>query len=96
MSIEQERALRCEQLAARFDRGAEQDDLRATEWRRWADQKRLEAEEHPEASGLRTLAEELLGVAAHWESSAAWGRAMASKFRRRSDEHRARHGAGLQ
>jgi hypothetical protein len=86
-----------EHLATRFDRMAERDDARAAEFRRWATQKSREAEEHPQASEVRTCAESLLGVVAYWEERAAWAREMAGKFRQRGGgarrETRAWHAA---
>ena len=95
MPNEQERALKCDQLAAKFGRAAEKDDARADEFRRWAVLKLQLAGEHPEAAELRAVAEELIGVVAYWEERSAWSRDMAGRFRRRADEHRARLLSGL-
>jgi hypothetical protein len=88
MSNEEGRGLRA--LATRFDRVAETDDARAAEFRRWAAQKSLEAEEHPQAFELRACAAGLMEVVAYWEERAAWAREMASQFRRKAEEHVAR------
>ena len=95
MPNEKERALKCEHLAARFDRAAEKDDSSADEFRRRAAHRARVAMEHPAASELRAHAEELLGVVAFWEERAAWDREMAARFRRRAEEHRARLLLGL-
>jgi hypothetical protein len=95
MPDEQARTLKCEELAVRFEHGAEKDDMRATEWRQWASQKRREADEQPEATELRARAEEMMGVVSFWEERAAWSRRMATKFQRRAEEHWMRYRAGL-
>ena len=94
MSNEEGRGSRFEQLAARFDRMAEKDDARASEYRLWAAQKSREAEEHPHAPELRACAEGLPGVVAFWEERAAWARKMASGFRQKAEAHVASRVAG--
>jgi hypothetical protein len=95
MPDEQARALKCEQLAARFERSAQKDDTTATEWRQRASQERREAEEHPEAAELRARADEMTSVVSFWEESAAWSRKMASNFQRRAEGHWMRYRAKL-
>ncbi|WP_206107727.1 hypothetical protein [Paludisphaera rhizosphaerae] len=90
MPTEEELALKCEHLAAKFECAAEKNDSKADEFSRVAVHRVRVAAEHPEALDLRADAEELMGVVAYWQERAAWDREIASKFRRRAEGHRAR------
>ncbi len=57
---EEERALKCEHLATRFARAAKENDSTAAEFRRRADQKHREADEHPQVFKLREPAVEMM------------------------------------
>ena len=94
MLNEEDRALKCERLATTFDQVAEQDDSRAAEFHRWADQRFREAEEHPQNPELRTRAIKVMEAVTYWDDRAAWARMMAGRFRRSAEEHWARNLSG--
>ncbi|WP_435007827.1 hypothetical protein P12x_005092 [Tundrisphaera lichenicola] len=91
----EERSLKCEHLAFRFERAADLDETRAATFRGRAAQKSREVEEHPEAPELRALEVELMGVATYWDERAAWSREIAKRFSRMAESHRAIASPGL-
>jgi hypothetical protein len=86
----EDRAVRIEDLALRFDRHAEQNDARADWFRVWAVQKRREADEHPGSDFLQERADGLTQVVAYWKERASWAREMASGFRHKAEALRSK------